>query len=96
MKNKLPWLFLYLILSTLLATSLGLSVSGDLVTFAPPNAEGLNILNTLWFVLDLLKVFWLMISFQIAGLPAILVVILFYVPMMVIIIYIISVLRGTD
>jgi hypothetical protein len=29
-------------------------------------------------------------------LPAILVVILFYVPMMVIIIYIISVLRGTD
>ncbi|MDD4988379.1 MAG: hypothetical protein PHS68_05760 [Candidatus Izemoplasmatales bacterium] len=97
MKNKVPWLLVYLIISTVLAVSLGMAVTGDLLSLTSPDPGGsVNAFTAFDYIWDLMGVFWQIMTFQVLSVPPLVVVILYYVPILTVVMYIISVLRGTD
>lgn len=81
-------IFLYLMIITLLADSLLISTSGDIIggINAPSTAGGTS------GILDLLGTFWKMISFQI-DLPNIVLIIFVYPPVLIVVFMIIDVLK---
>jgi hypothetical protein len=86
--------FLYYILITIVANSLLMTVSGGSnMTFATIPANP-NILDILGFAWDLMGIFFGFFTFSISGFPPVLAVILFWLPAVYILLYIIGVIRG--
>jgi len=97
MKNRPKWfililLFLYFLMVSLVASSLGLTSSGTLLMELPTQAEGL--LGTAEFLWQILTFPLTMMLFRVDNIPELMVIIFFYVPSLMIVFTVYSMIKG--
>ena len=97
MKNRPKWfilvsLFLYFLMISLVASSLGLTSSGTLLMELPTQAEGL--LGTTEFLWQILTFPLTMMLFRVDNIPELMVIIFFYVPSLMIVFTVYSMIKG--
>lgn len=88
--------FLYYILLTITAVSLGLTVTGGSSMAFPTLGEAPGILDYLAYVWAGLQIFFGLFTFSIAGVPTAITLIFVWLPTVYVLLYILGMIRGNE
>jgi len=89
-------IFFYYIMLTLAANSIALVIGGGSSYQFAVLEDSPNFLEIIAYVWSLLKVFFGFFTFTIAGVPAVISLIFFWLPAVYVLLFIIGVIRGTN